>query len=298
MQNELIKFRAAVNATLAKSAKAVKQAEQDLSKVMKKAEQDVEKAKGTYNAAHEEHTRAAAAHAKLDEFFPEKTVKAKPGPKAKVAKVVAAPKKPGPKVKAKPGPKAKVVAAPKVKAKPGPKPKAVAPKAAGPKKTRKKADGSMTMVESLIAVIGNKIMSASDMVEGLTAMGKATVSKDLKGYTSSVLSSALDKDGKRVFVAVERGKYCVAANRKTAVAVAPKAAAAPKAPKAAAPKAAAPKAAAPKAAAPKVAAPKVAAAAPVAPVEVSSESPADKLISEMGMDPTAFGGSAVSAPLS
>jgi len=92
---------------------------------------------------------------------------------------------------------------------------------------------------------------------------------------------------------VERGKYCVAANRKTAVAVAPKAAAAPKAPKAAAPKAAAPKAAAPKAAAPKVAA-----AAPVAPVEVSSESPADKLISEMGMDPTAFGGSAVSAPLS
>ena len=263
MQTDLDKLRTVVAASVVKAAKTRETAEQNL-----------RKAKQEYDAAHVEHTTATKLLAAFPVVQPEVKAKGKPGPKAKAAAPKAAV------AKAKPGPKAKVkvkAAAPKA----APKAKA----AAATKKTRQKADGSMTMIESLCAVIGNKVIHIDDVVQGLKDRKVATTSKDLKSYVSAVMSAAKDKSGNRIFEAVERGKYCVVANRKDAPKAAPKApkaAAAPKAPKAAV--------AVPKA----VAAPKAPVAA--APEVTSGQSPADQLITDMGMDPSAFGGA--SAPLS
>jgi hypothetical protein len=76
------------------------------------------------------------------------------------------------------------------------------------RKTRKKADGSMTMGQKMVAVLGNKIMTLGEMAQGLRALGPPP-SKNLKSYISVVMSNTVDQYGNKVFEAVERGKYRV-----------------------------------------------------------------------------------------
>lgn len=281
------KFRQDLASQVATKLKARQAADSNFRKVAAAAKKAYDKAQEDYNVAFKEHEQDQELLNAIDATLAKRTAN---GKGTTVAPVAAAKGKPGPKA----GPKSKASPV-KAKGKPG-------PKAKGKKAGRKKEDGAQTFVERLVSILGTTTMSAGELEQALIDSGKPPTSKNLRGYISSVLSSTTvngKKDGKRVFYAVERGHYCVAAHKAAAIAAAKATPKATKATKASPKKAKAAKAA--KAAT--KAAPKVAAAAPASepePVATPEEdlTPAEKLAADVGLPPGAFNEQAPAAPLS
>jgi hypothetical protein len=172
-----------------------KQVQRELASNLKEADKRVQAAEAAVKKAAEEFNAAKTAQetaqtqaSKFAEVFPDLEIEA---PKAT---------KRGGRRKA----TTKAAAAPKRR-----KAKAAAKTEAAPKTRRKRGSGP-TMVETMTKVMGKRIMSAGQVKEAMEAKGKAPESNDLKGYISTVFSSATDENGNKVFEKVERGKYRVA----------------------------------------------------------------------------------------
>lgn len=67
------------------------------------------------------------------------------------------------------------------------------------------------MVDAMRQVMSDRTMTSTEVAEALDEAGLAPDSKNLVAYVSSVLSSATDDDGEKIFVRPSRGLYCVAA---------------------------------------------------------------------------------------
>jgi hypothetical protein len=265
-------FRQGLASEVTAKLKAKEAAEKHFKKVAVAANKAYNDAQDDYNTAFTEHAQLQELLGTIDAALAKHLTNGKTTPVAATATTAPVKGKPGPK----PGLKSKASPA---KGKPGPK-----AKAAGKKGGKKKEAGSQTFVERLVSILGTTSMSAGELEQALIDSGKPPTSKNLRGYISSVLSSSTvngKKDGKRVFYAVERGRYCVATHKAAAIAAAKKAPKAAKASKAAPKSKASPKAS--KAA-------KVAAAPapePEATPEVSL-TPAEHLVAEVGLPPGAF----------
>jgi hypothetical protein len=185
------KVRAELASAATKTRRTKDQAEAKLRKFSAEAAKTIAKLKAEFAAAHTAHEAAETEHKQFNEFCGASAANAAKNGKA--ATVKAAPKAPAKAKAAAKGPKVGKKGPPKAKAK------------------AKKEGGGLTMIEAMVKVIGNKVLGAGQIADGLKAAGTAPKSKKLNAYISSVLSSAT-KDGEKVFIAVKRGEYCVAAN--------------------------------------------------------------------------------------